>query len=216
MTGSENKDESCDHELLSETGDSSVSAPDASVSGILVIPSQEKSLSYEDYHEIVTEKRTKRESSLRRRRGIELDDLSPRFGDITIRDYPITLGDNPGGKTVGPSLTIEWEPCSSRTVKLSAYEKERRKELRRKDQLIIDPKQRQKLLRRCGFSTEEILQAKADVQIARKRREESSLKQLFGKEKQTISEFGETLSNFFQKARRTQAHQATQQQIPKR
>ena len=181
-----------DHE--SSTGDNSESSCARRFGGgILIIPRQEQSLSAEDYQEIFHSRRATRQDLLRRSRGVELDDLAPRFTDVTIREYPITLGDNPGGKTVGPPLTIGWKPCSTRTVDLRAYEKQRRKEIRHKDQLIINPKDRKAMLRRVGCSQQDIIQAKADVKLARKQREESNVGQIFGRE--SLCEFGETLSN---------------------
>ena len=31
------------------------------------------------------------------------------FGDVTVHVHYLTLGDNPGGATPGPPLTLEWE-----------------------------------------------------------------------------------------------------------
>lgn len=162
--------------------------------GILVIPSQEASISEDDYQEMVNKRRAEREEKIRSK-GLDLNGLSTRFSDVTVQEYPITLGDNPGGKTVGPPLTIDWEPMSCKTLELQAYEKERKKELRHKEQLIMNPKDRKALLRRCGCSQEDILQAKADVKLIRKLREESTAGSIFGRTNDTLSEFGETLSN---------------------
>mmetsp|Transcript_26094 Transcript_26094/g.57485 ORF Transcript_26094/g.57485 Transcript_26094/m.57485 type:complete len:86 (+) Transcript_26094:113-370(+) len=42
------------------------------------------------------------------------------FGDVTITDYPIIMGDNPACS--GVPITIDWEPMGTHTRNLELYE----------------------------------------------------------------------------------------------
>lgn len=46
------------------------------------------------------------------------------FSKIVIREYPVTLGDNPG-VSAGPALTIDWEPQDEVQIPLLDYESSR-------------------------------------------------------------------------------------------
>lgn len=54
----------------------------------------------------------------------ENNSLRVDFSTVVIREYPVTLGDNPG-VSAGPALTIDWEPQDEVQISLSDYESSR-------------------------------------------------------------------------------------------
>ena len=97
----------------------------------------------------------------------DLKKLTVSFSDITVREFPITFGDNPA-TPIGPPLTIEWEYQSEKTVSVAEYE-EMRPKRRRGDEMIIPSKDRHGMLMKAGFSRSEIVKLTKDVNIARQR-----------------------------------------------
>ena len=77
------------------------------------------------------------------------------FGSIETREYPIMLGDNPGG-TFGPPLTIDWTPeMVGVTMGVEEYENTRPPR-RIKSDMIIPSQVRFSMLKKAGHSDEEI------------------------------------------------------------
>jgi hypothetical protein len=97
------------------------------------------------------------------------------FGDLTIAEYPIELGDNPGCSRGAP-LTIGWEPRVISTVNLEFYECTRG-DRRSGKQLMIPVFKRAALLFEAGYSIEQIGTATEQVMLARKKRAAETLKQ---------------------------------------
>ena len=83
------------------------------------------------------------------------------FGKITIREYPMIVGDNPSVRK-GVPISIDWEHLSEDFLDVSQYE-ELRKDSRRTsmDELLMRPFYRDDMLRKLGFS-------KLDRQVAAK------------------------------------------------
>jgi len=90
------------------------------------------------------------------------------FGALEIREYPITIGDNPGGNR-GPPLTISWEYQSTAVMDVSEYET-LKPDRRSGGEIIIPVSVRENMLREAGFSRGEIQAAVKHVNIARNRR----------------------------------------------
>mmetsp|Transcript_5601 Transcript_5601/g.13537 ORF Transcript_5601/g.13537 Transcript_5601/m.13537 type:complete len:433 (+) Transcript_5601:292-1590(+) len=112
-----------------------------------------------------------------------------RFGNITIHELPMIVGDNPA-VSVGPPVTIGWMPPVSSSsysnygqsdddksnaaesaivVSLDNYEKQRPVP-RNRSQLRMPSSYRTELLRRQGFSRREIMEGSKQAAILRYRR----------------------------------------------
>lgn len=90
------------------------------------------------------------------------------FGAVEIREYPITIGDNPGARR-GPPVTIEWEHQSTASMRLDEYEAHRPPR-RRGPEIIMTSSVREDMLRSAGFSRGEIQGAVKRANIARNSR----------------------------------------------
>lgn len=91
-----------------------------------------------------------------------------RFHEITIREYPPTIGDNPGSLK-GPALSIDWHPQSEMTVQVDEYEQYRPKR-RTKNQMTLSADRRWSYLKSVGFARSEIVAVTKDVNIVRRQR----------------------------------------------
>jgi len=100
-------------------------------------------------------------------------DLTTTFSTLEIREYKITLGDNPGGAQ-GPPISLDWKYSKRQTqvIALEEYEK-MRPPRRRKSQLrMTNSIRRWVLLREEGFSLRDIdkaTKAAESVRIQRKK-----------------------------------------------
>lgn len=93
------------------------------------------------------------------------------FALVEIREYPVLLGDNPGG-VAGPPLALDWEIQAEHTMSLDEYE-HGRPPRRRERQLILPISRRIEILREWGYSRQDILRGTKPVNIARRRRKVS-------------------------------------------
>jgi len=99
------------------------------------------------------------------------------FGDITIREYPMELGDNPAC-SCGVPITIGWEPQSTCVQSLEVYEFRRRKAGERRKsrkRLLMPVQKRGKLLLKAGYSLEAMAAALMEVEQVKKSRTENFL-----------------------------------------
>jgi hypothetical protein len=94
-----------------------------------------------------------------------------RFGILTIREYPIELGEHPSC-SAGAPVQIGWEPQSIAHRNLDLYEYVRG-ERRQGKELAMPVKRRARLLSRAGYSLEEIGNASMEVQMVKKLRAET-------------------------------------------
>jgi len=104
-------------------------------------------------------------------------DQMPRtasFGTLEIREYPITLGDNPGG-VQGPPITLDWQHNEKQTrlVELENYEDTRGPRRDRRELYMGDNLRRWRLLRENGFKMEELNRACSDAENVRRQRRKS-------------------------------------------
>ena len=95
-----------------------------------------------------------------------------RFSSVQIREYPITLGDNPGGIR-GPPLTIEWKHELENTLSLDSYESDRPPR-RSGNEMSIHAFDRETMLKNVGFSRSEITQLTKPVNVARNQRKKTN------------------------------------------
>jgi len=80
------------------------------------------------------------------------------FTKVIIKEYPYTLGDNPGGGQ-GVPLTIEWEPMTTEVIDFDEYELLREKDRRVLHQLKIPKKDRVDILLNAGYTQTQITKA---------------------------------------------------------
>lgn len=96
------------------------------------------------------------------------DNLSVSFRNISIREYPMIVGDNPSVSS-GPPLTIAWDFDELGTIPLEEYENHRPAR-RSADQMTIPKMERLKILENTGISRSEIEKVVKEVNIARTQR----------------------------------------------
>jgi len=97
---------------------------------------------------------------------------STSFSTLEIREYPITLGDNPGGAQ-GPPISLGWKHNKRRTqvIQLEEYEDKRPQRRSRKEMHMADDIRRCRLIREKGVSAKDINKAtKAANSVRRQRR----------------------------------------------
>jgi hypothetical protein len=97
------------------------------------------------------------------------------FNRITIREYPIIIGDHPSVQG-GPPLTISWEHVSSVDIDVDMYERARELSCRRERSEMKMPREyRQELLKSLGFTMLDMRQgSKAAVKTRNQRRQSNS------------------------------------------
>ncbi len=102
---------------------------------------------------------------------------SVSFGDITILEFPIILGENPA-VSGGAPIELGWELMERYTRELQLYEYMRSGQRRkRRKSLTIPVADRARLLMESGYSIEDIAAAVMRVEEVQKQRTES-LKQV--------------------------------------
>lgn len=92
-----------------------------------------------------------------------------RFAGITVQEYSLQPGVNPGGMK-GCPLTIGWEVISKDNLDLDVFEKRRREHRRRGDELKLVSAHREDMLRRMGYSVKEIMNGEKAANQARRAR----------------------------------------------
>jgi hypothetical protein len=112
-----------------------------------------------------------------KKEGLPTDEkLSLSFSSVDIREYPICIGDNPGGSG-GTPLSIEWKHVSEVQLGLEEYENAR-PERREKNALRMGAHVRHEILRRADYSRNEIsMQTKpVDIERVQRRRTVATLR----------------------------------------
>ena len=94
------------------------------------------------------------------------------FGNLTIHEHPLELGDNPACSSGAP-LTIGWKAQSSSTRNLDLYEYMRGERRHGRKQLVIPVQDRAHLLLSSGYSLATIADATLSVEEVKKQRYES-------------------------------------------
>ena len=106
--------------------------------------------------------------------GRDASSTSLRFGTVTIREYPMVVGDNPS-VTKGVPVTIAWEHLSEvsidcikyETVRIKNSEKGRKRNMQ---EMRMTAMYRFNVLKELGFSVQERNAATKDATIIRKQR----------------------------------------------
>lgn len=98
-----------------------------------------------------------------------------RFSEITIREYPMELGDHPSCSHGAP-VQIGWEPQSVSKRDLDLYEFVRG-ETRNRKELAIPVQRRAQLLFAAGYTLEQIGDATMEVLTTKKLRRKTKMNQ---------------------------------------
>lgn len=122
---------------------------------------------------------TEYETRAQRRRSLQENNTRVQFSTITIRSYPLVIGDNPSSP-VGPPLSIAWQHESECTLEVREFENER-PERRLGREMILPPSLRMDKLRAAGFTQSEIVHYTKQVNVTRaqRKRTEATLYQAF-------------------------------------
>jgi hypothetical protein len=91
-----------------------------------------------------------------------------RFGHVSIRQYPVIVGDNPA-VSGGPPLSIGWEHDDEVTLDVVEYE-EQRPPRRKGREMLVPNDVRTDRLREAGYSRAEIVALTKPVNLARSQR----------------------------------------------
>lgn len=96
------------------------------------------------------------------------------FSTLEIREYAITLGDNPGG-VQGPPISLDWEYDGEQTqvIPLETYEDTRPPRRKRSEMYMAENLRRWRLLRENGCSLNDIDKATKAAETVRKQRKKS-------------------------------------------
>jgi hypothetical protein len=94
-----------------------------------------------------------------------------QFLDVTIREYPLIVGDNIVSK--GVPLTIAWESVSSVSINLDKYERARGDHRRKPIEMHMTYVHRENILRNLGFSRQDMDWGTKAATIARRERRET-------------------------------------------
>lgn len=92
-----------------------------------------------------------------------------RFSSITIQEYSVQPGVNPGG-TKGCPLTIGWEPISSETLDLDVFEEVRGAHRRTLEQLKLVSAHREQVLLDMGYTMKAVIAGTKAANQARRSR----------------------------------------------
>jgi len=128
--------------------------------GILVVKTQADSLHLE--------KNDSTYRDMRRWRRQHLTGQGVQFGVCEIREYPVTLGDNPGGNW-GPPLTLSWDHYGTICMPLEEFESQNPPR-RTESQMYLPLSVREDLLRNAGFSLGDIRAGSEEVDKIRGQR----------------------------------------------
>lgn len=119
------------------------------------------------------------------------------FNNVQIREYPVTIGDNPS-VSAGPPLSIGWEAQDEYHHDLEEYE-EGRGPRRETFQMIVPRKTREDMLKQAGHSRREFASA-IRVTIKAKNQRKSTVRNLqFAKADENIEKVSRKLKRLFKK-----------------
>jgi hypothetical protein len=153
-------------ELFREEGNK---ADESKLRGVLVVRTDRESLSitFGQANKAIRRPRQDKDGGVVKSQG-----LSVGFADITVREYPMTIGDNPSPMR-GPSLSIEWKHQVEHTLSIDDYET-MRPDRRTSREMMIPLSTREQILKRAGFARKEIIKLTRPVNIARHQRKSTN------------------------------------------
>jgi hypothetical protein len=99
-------------------------------------------------------------------------DKTVSFGELTIIEFPIMLGDNPAVSSGAP-IQLGPKPLSTQTRNLEIYEYIRKDTRRHRKHLLLSVPRRAGLLFAAGYTLDQIGKATLQVQTIKSQREDS-------------------------------------------
>lgn len=132
------------------------------IRSILIIPSHEESLDEEITLVLRREARERRDEKFEK---AQIERQGVTFTNIIIRDYPMTVGDNPSVSS-GPPLTIGWNYFNEVTIPLDIYE-DSKPSPRNGREMIVPRMRREQIFRDAGFTYNQLIKLTKPVNIAR-------------------------------------------------
>ena len=98
------------------------------------------------------------------------------FHNVEVREYPMIVGDNPGGK-FGCPVTIDWESLPPPViVELDAYEYIRAPNRRhRQEQMRMNSTKRERMLQDLGFGLSDRQWGRKEANMVRKHRKQTNM-----------------------------------------
>ena len=100
------------------------------------------------------------------------------FGTIEIRNYHITISDNPSCRD-GPAISFGWEYSDyNHKIPVDVFERIRDGKRYSESQLYISTQAREKILKLWGVSDEDIRSAQKEREIIQNQREETKAQEL--------------------------------------
>lgn len=130
---------------------------------------------------LVPENESQEDKAARRKRRLEAvhkkDKLEVSFSTLTIREYPIIVGDNPSSFKGAP-LTIGWNFQSETTQSVDDFETNRAPRRYRLD-LVLSASDRDHLLKEAGYARNELIALTRPVNISRNQRKQTNAMQHF-------------------------------------
>lgn len=95
-----------------------------------------------------------------------------RFSKITIQEYSIQPGENPGG-SIGCPLTIGWDPIHTETLDLDVFERYRGDNRRNLLEMKLESAHRTQILKGMGYSVNAIRAGTKSANLGRRDRYET-------------------------------------------
>lgn len=120
---------------------------------------------------------------------------SVTFGLIVVREYKMTLGDNPS-VSYGAPVQLDWEYQEQDSQDLEEYEKSRtsRRHLRH---LVLNHYQRMEILEAAGFSHGDIRRAQAEMNRLKRQRAQTQVTAPTSEITQSVVAVGSKVKNLF-------------------
>lgn len=97
---------------------------------------------------------------------------SVRFSNVQIREYPLTIGDNPSCE-LGVPISIDWWPVAEHTTSVNDHQEAvvgRRPHNKTEDELRLPAQFRDIMVREAGFSSEQMRRAVHRVNVQKMER----------------------------------------------
>lgn len=123
------------------------------------------------------------------------------FSNISMRNYPLTLGDNPS-VSYGPPTTLDWEFEEAGELSLEDYENNRAPR-RRPREMVLNYYQRKAILEQNGCSEEEIKRGKRQAERAKRQRNTTKSMIQFMKVEDAVQSVGRKAKRAVQKSNST-------------
>jgi hypothetical protein len=99
-----------------------------------------------------------------------MTEKSVTFGKITVVEFPMELGDNPGC-SIGVPVQLGWTPLTSTTCSLELFDCFRdARGRRRRKKLVLSTQQRAKIVLNAGYSLDQLAEACLEADFIRESR----------------------------------------------